>query len=177
MCRGQVGVTLGPLGADLRLLVAVVLFGEVQVRPQRPQQRGSEPDPDVQSTALPALLDEKLADLGGHLLRGGTVREAEPNGIVECLARLLVPFGGGAPLPDVVKGEEVAAGGVVAFSPVGLAPDQVHPVAFADKLHLLGLARLQAPLQASAYAAKIGQLRLTGMRRAQRLSVFIFSSR
>src|ERR1700733_15920105 len=89
---GQVSVTFGPLGADLRLLVAVVLFGEVQVGPQGPQQRRSEPDPDVQSTALPALLNQKLTDLGGHFLGRSTVRKAAPDGIVERLARLLVPF-------------------------------------------------------------------------------------
>ena len=76
-------MTFGPLGVDLRLLVAVVLFAEVQVCPQCPQQRGSEPDSDVKSAALPALLNEKLTNLSGHFHCGGTVREAEPNGIVE----------------------------------------------------------------------------------------------
>jgi spore maturation protein SpmA len=87
-----------------------VLFGKVQVCPQRPQQRGSEPDSDVQSTAQPALLDEKLTNLGGHFLCAGTFREAEANGIVESMAHLLVPLGGGALLPDVIKGEEVTTG-------------------------------------------------------------------
>ena len=169
--RRQVADALRALGSDLPLLVEVVLLGLGQVRAQRAEERGHQPDPDFQTAPLPVLLDEQFANLGGHLIVRGAGREATAGNLVGLITGFLVPRAGAPFLLFRVEGQQEPLRSLRRVSPGCLPAGEVQGEPLVDELCLAGLRFGQLFVEALSGAAQVVDSLLARLDGAERAGV------